>query len=73
MHKQVLDKPDKAFIDSNFLVLQNEMDNLNVKLKFHEHKNTQLEDTLTTMLSTELTHHVALLKENLKTEGLYQA
>ena len=41
-----MDKPDKASIDSNFMVLQNEMDNLNVKLKFHEHKNSQLEEHL---------------------------
>lgn len=51
MHKQVLDKPDKASIDSNFMVLQNEMDNLNVKLKFYEHKNTQFEENLKSLVS----------------------
>jgi hypothetical protein len=47
MQKQVLaEKADKASVDSNFMVLQNEMDNLNVKLKFYEHKNQQLEENL---------------------------
>lgn len=51
MHKHVLDKPDKASIDSNFMVLQNELDNLNVKLKFYEHKNTQMEENLRALVS----------------------
>lgn len=46
LHRQLLEKPDKTSIDSNFMVLQNEMDNLNVKLKFHEHKNSQIEESL---------------------------
>jgi chromosome segregation ATPase len=51
MHKTLFDKPDKSSIDSNFMVLQNEMDNLNVKLKFYEHKNSQLEENLRGMIS----------------------
>ena len=51
MHKNLFEKPDKSSIDSNFMVLQNEMDNLNVKLKFYEHKNSQLEENLRGMIS----------------------
>ena len=46
LHKSILDKPEKQILDSQFMVLQNEVDNLNVKLKFHEHKHNQLEEDI---------------------------
>jgi hypothetical protein len=66
MHKNLFEKPDKSSIDSNFMVLQNEMDNLNVKLKFYEHKNSQLEENLRGMISgysSEMAQEMVLMKE----------
>jgi hypothetical protein len=73
MHKTLFDKPDKSSIDSNFMVLQNEMDNLNVKLKFYEHKNSQLEENLRGMISgysSEMAQEMVLMKEQGRNEGL---
>ena len=73
MHKTLFEKPDKSSIDSNFMVLQNEMDNLNVKLKFHEHKNAQLEENLRGMISaynSEMAQEMVLMKEQGRNEGL---
>ncbi len=44
------------------------MDNLNVKLKFHEHKNKQLEETLREMLTQEVAEKVGLLREQVRGE-----
>ena len=73
MHKNLFEKPDKSSIDSNFMVLQDEMDNLNVKLKFHEHKNSQLEENLRGMISaynSEMAQEMVLMKEQGRNEGL---
>lgn len=39
MNRNLVDKADKSSTDSNFLVQQNEVDNLKVKLQFYQDKN----------------------------------
>lgn len=46
------------------------MDNLNVKLKFHEHKNKQLEEGLREMLTQEVDQRVSVVREVLRGELL---
>jgi len=46
IHRQLVDKSDKVSVDSNFLVQQNEVDNLKMKVKFNEHKAQLMEEKI---------------------------
>lgn len=55
------------------MVLQNEVDNLNVKLKFHEHKHNQLEEDIQGSISSQVIDigsRITLINEQLKHENL---